>query len=684
MSGTATTRGIAVEDLYRLRFAHRVALSPDGTRVAFTLMEPDEGTNRNRYSLLVTAAEGGDAVGIVDGQPADPSPDWSPDGTRLAFVARDSGTAQLWVWDASRADARQITSGEHPVSGPCWSPDGTRLAYLSRVPSLPAPWRPVDFDDPSDAPKVITRARYKFDGMGWFDQSRSQVFVVSADGGAPRQLTHGATGVFHPIWTAERGMPLGGPAWSHDGTRLAFVTSTEDDERRDGRCDVWTVQVDSGAMARVTPNDGLYGCPAWSPDDRSLAVVGTQLPKLGGANAVLWTVAATGGALTAIRDGDLCVGAGLMSDTGAPGRAQPEWIESTIYFLAGDRGTAQIWRVAADGGRPEPVTTGRHAIGDWSLDRFGRTVAFCASTPTSPGEVYCQSIGGPASPARPLTALNAGLLAERSVSAPEEVWVTAGDGSGTRVQGWIMRPVGFTPGRRYPLVLELHGGPHAAYGWSWYHEFQCLAAEGYIVAYGNPRGSTGYGEEFATSIYLDWGTKPMVDVMALLDAVVARGDVDEERLYVTGGSYGGYLVNWVVTHTDRFRAATTGRCVSDLQTLALADDNGTIWMAEYFGGMPWEQPEVYRFGSPITHIADCRTPLFIEHQEQDGRCTLDQAEQMYNALRVLGVETEMVLYPKEPHGMSRNGQPRHRVDRLVRTLAWFRRHGGAAGREAGA
>ena len=178
------------------------------------------------------------------------------------------------------------------------------------------------------------------------------------------------------------------------------------------------------------------------------------------------------------------------------------------------------------------------------------------------------------------------------MSEPEEYRVQASDGSGTEVHGWVLKPSGFSSNRRYPVILEIHGGPHVGYGWSWFHEFQYYAAQGYVIVYCNPRGSSGYGEDFATSIYLDWGTKPMIDVMSALDHVLAEGYVDLERLYVAGGSYGGYMVDWIVTHTDRFRAAAAGRCVSDLQTLALADDNGTLWMAEYFGGMPWEEPEV--------------------------------------------------------------------------------------------
>ena len=268
VSDPHTKRGMTAEDLYRLRFAHRVALSPDGTRAAFTTMSPDAATNHNRYNLYVVSSNGGDTRVLVGNEPRDPSPSWSPDGKQLAIVIERGRRAQLFTLDVASSQLTQLTTGDQVVSTPLWSPTDDTIAFLGRVPSLPPPWHPVVFDDPSDTPKVITRAQYKFDGLGWFDTSRSQVFVVSSGGGEPRQLTHEPTGVFHPTWTSERGVPLGSMAWSHDGRRLAFVMSTNEDEERDGRCDVWAVEVASGTLTRVSPHDGLYGCPAWSPDDQ--------------------------------------------------------------------------------------------------------------------------------------------------------------------------------------------------------------------------------------------------------------------------------------------------------------------------------------------------------------------------------------------------------------------------------
>ncbi len=665
MASAAPTRarGLSATDLFRLRFVDDVTLSPDGSRIACTVARPDGDVNRNRASIWVASTTGGDARQVTSGEKKDTHPAWSPDGARLAFVS-DRGEqekGQIFVLDvANGGEARRLTTDdEHAASEPQWSPDGNWIAYLRKVPSLPEPEQNVEYKDDTDKPRIITRAKYKYDGEGFFDHTRKQLFIISPDGGEARQLTHGTMGV-------------GQIAWSPDGSAIAFASNRDENEDHDRRLDVWTVDVASGDLTRITPHDGAYGHLAWSPDGTRLAVVGHAYPAKGGANDRLWTVPATGGAPTQATDLDRSIGSGIMSDTGADDRSQPAWVGDDLYFLAAINGTAQIWRAPDGGGPATQVTEGVHAIASWDISRDGAILAYGASTPTNPGELFTQPLHGGEATQR--TRLNAEFLAEREPSGREEFWLPAGDGTGERIQGWIVKPPDFDPDAKYPLLLEIHGGPAATYGVGWFHEFQFFAAQGYVVVYCNPRGSQGYGEAFCTSIYQDWGTKPTMDVMAAVDHVIGQGYIDTDHLYVTGGSYGGYMTDWIVTHTDRFRAAATQRCVSNLTTLALADDTGTLWLGDYFGGMPWDEPAVYAQNSPITHIANCTTPLFIEHEEEDHRCPMDQAEQVYNALHKLGVETELVRYPKEPHGMSRDGGPLHRVDRLQRITGWFERH----------
>jgi len=654
------TPQITATDLFMLRFVDGVTIAPDGSRVAWTVTHADGEANRNRRGIWVASVEGGDARQVTRGEKKDMSPAWSPDGTKIAFASDRGKTNQIFILDlAHGGEATQLTTDDaHAASAPIWSPDGATIAYLCAVPSVPEPVHTVEYRDDTDKPKIITRAKYKYDGAGYFDHTRTQLFVISTAGGERRQLTAGTMGV-------------GQIAWSPDGTRIAFASNRAEDEDRDSRVDIWTVDVASGALTRITPHDGQYGSPVWSPDGRALAFVGHTSPTKGSANERLWTAPVSGGTPTQVTDFDRSIGAGVLSDTGANDRVRPAWVGDDLSFLAALDGTAQVWHVPASGGTPTQITAGAHAIAGWDVSPDGSLLAFGASTSTSPGELFCQRLAS-GSP-RALTTLNAALT-DVDLAGREEFWLPAGDGTGERIQGWIVKPPDFDPAAKYPLILEIHGGPAATYGVGWFHEFQYFAAQGYVVVYTNPRGSQGYGEEFCTSIYQDWGTKPLMDVLAAVDHVIEQGYIDTDRLYATGGSYGGYLTNWVVTHSDRFRAAATQRAGSDMGAFILTTDEGTLWGADYFGGMPWEEPEIYAQNSPITHIAHCRTPLLIEHEEADHRSPLFLAEQMYNALHKLGVETELILYPKESHGMSRDGGPLHRVDRLQRIVGWFERH----------
>lgn len=676
-SATIPTRVMTATDLYDLRFVGDVALSPDGSQIAFAVRRVDGHQNRNRSSIWVVPAGGGEARQVTAGERLDVSPSWAPDGNRLAFVSDRSGNPDLYVLDLDAGgEATRLTSGpELGVSSPVWSPDGKQIAFLGKVPSMPEPGQVVDYPDVSDRPKVITSGKYKFNAYGFMDHRRKQVFVIAASGGEPKQLTSGPMGVGGPVWSSVTDLGVDSLAWSPDGSRLAFVSNRGDNEGNDQRHDVWTVDVNSRELTRVTPNNGRYGSPVWSPDGESIALTGNVYPCKGGSNNFLWIAPATGGELRRVTDWDYPIGgSGLMTDTGQNERRLPAWIDDTLYFLGPESGTTQIWSVPAAGGAPKRLTAGRHGIASWDISADGSTLVYDASTPTNPGDIFVQSLSDSSSDAKQLTWMNRELLSNIELPEPQEFWLDAPDGTGERIQGWIMKPPGFQSDKKYPLLLELHGGPARFYGYGWFHEFQYFAAEGYVLVYTNPRGSQGYGEEFATAIHGDWGTKPMMDVMAAVDYALEQGYVDPDHLYVTGGSYGGYLTNWVVTHTDRFRAAATQRGVCDMRSIAMAGDNGLLWLQDYFGGYPWEQPEVYARNSPISYIANCTTPLFIEHEEEDHRCPMDQAEQMFNSLQKLGVETVLIRYPNESHGMSRDGGPLHRVDRLVRIIDWFKRH----------
>jgi len=658
----APTQAITAKDLFALRFVGEVQLSPDGTQVAYTVTQADGETNRNRTAIWLASADGDTPPRqLTSGEKRDTAPRFSPDGTKLAFVSDRGKKAQVYLLDLTGGgEAMPLThDDEHGASAPVWSPDGSQIAYLCKVASVPKPEDAAEYKDDTDKPRVITRGRYKFDGQGFFDETRNQLFVVPTTGGEPRQLTTGEVGV-------------GSPAWSPDGTRIAVVSNREAGAETEPASDIWLVAVNDGALTRLSPH-GQYSDPAWSPDGSQVAFTGHPYPTRGGTGSKLYVVPATGGEPRQVTKWDRNIGGGVMSDTGANGRSTPVWVGDQLYVLAPEKGTAQVWRIPATGGDPTQVTFGTHAIAGWDITADGGTLAYGASKVTSPGELFVQPLNRPGEPTIQLTHLTEQTLGGIDVPDAQEFWLTAGDGTGEMIQGWILKPPGFDASKKYPLLLEIHGGPAGTYGVGFFHEFQFFAAQGYVVVYCNPRGSQGYGDVFCTSIYQDWGTKPLMDVLAAVDYAVSKGYVDESRMYVTGGSYGGYMTNWVVTHSDRFRAGATQRCVSNLASFSLVSDIGRHFTRDYMGGQLWEVPEVLTRNSPITYITQCKTPLFIEHEEEDHRCPMEQSEQVYNALTALGVPTELVRYPKESHGMSRDGGPQHRVDRLTRIAGWFKR-----------
>ncbi|TME60249.1 MAG: S9 family peptidase, partial [Chloroflexi bacterium] len=349
----------------------------------------------------------------------------------------------------------------------------------------------------------------------------------------------------------------------------------------------------------------------------------------------------------------------------------PAWTDDgRILFLGSDQGTANAYSCAKRGGDVRAETLGAHQVVSWSLDRARRRFAAVVATATDPGDVGVAERGGPI---RKVSCLNDDLLGARYVAAPERVEFSGADG--WQIEGWLLRPRGFDPAKRWPLVLEIHGGPHTAYGYSFFHEFQVLAGRGYAVLFTNPRGSHAYGERFVEACVGDWGGKDYLDLMAGVDHARSLGWIDEDRIYVTGGSYGGFMTNWIVGHTDRFRAAVTQRSISNnISAFGTSDIGWHFWEHEMGDATPWRDQQKLVERSPLTYVTNVKTPLLILHAERDLRCPIEQAEQLFTALKVLGKEAVFVRYPEDNHDLTRGGQPRHRVDHCERIANWFDAH----------
>lgn len=667
---TPPRRLITAEDLFRFRLPADPQLSPDGSRIVYVVQWTDLEENQYFTNLHVIGTDGSGARQFTRGNHRDSNPRWSPDGTRLAFLSDRSDRSQLWCIPVDGGEAEALTDLEEGSIGEFhWSPDGTRIAFTFR----PKPeWARKSAREEREKqhrcppPLVVRRLHYREEGGGYIGDERRHVFVLDLATRKVRQLTSGET-------------DQDSLAWSPCGEWLAFITNRSADPDVTPYLDeIRIVPAAGGEERRVEAPEGPKHHLIWSPDGERLAYYGhtdTRDPW-SACDPHLWVVGVSGGRAQDLsaaldRPAGNCTLADLRPCV--EGWTGPVWHPDglSLYFLASDRGAVHVYHATLDGGAPVNLTPGLRAdVTSFSLDPEARQLAAVVGDPVHPGDVYTAFLDpGPLS-LRRLTSLNQDLLAELELAVPEEIHAPSGSGS---VHGWMLHPPTRREGERSPLILYIHGGPHTQYGWAMMHELQLLAAQGFAVLYTNPRGSRGYGFDHANAIRGNWGGVDYEDVMAAVDYAVQFPEIDAERLGVTGGSYGGYLTNWIIGHTDRFRCAVTQRSVVSFHSMAGTCDFN-FSESDYFGGNTWDEPERLLAQSPLTYVKAVRTPLLILHSEGDLRCPIEQAEQLFAALKRLGKEVEFVRYPREAnHGLSRSGPPDLRRDRLERIVGWMRR-----------
>lgn len=668
-------RRLAAEDLLDLALPGDVNLSPDGSLVAYTLQTIDKEKNEYRSRIYVVAP--GQAPRQYTGGEKDSTPRWSPDGTRLAFVSNRSGSNQLWVLHRQGGEAHQLTKIKGDCSNPVWSPDGRYLAFVAKLP--PEGIKPEAKDEEekdlfkkfNKDVKVITRLWYKLDGVGYFDEKRSHICVipVSPEGtpaGEPRQLTSGD-------------FDHKDPAWSPDGRYLAFVANRRPDaDWHPATADLHIIPVEGGEIRTLTSSNLAAAAPAWSPDGRTIAFIANDPEESGYDNPEIYLVLVEGGQPRCLTYHlDRAWANEAISDLLGPAGAALTWSPDgqSLYYFASEAGRVNLYRIDVASGEAQPLTTGEQMVYSFSFNRDRSRVALAITSFTEPGDIYLAQ-PGPAGHTAPwtlerLTEVNGQFLRAVELSQPEKFNFRAGPEE-PLVDGWVMRPAGFIPGKKYPTILEIHGGPMGMYGVGMFFEFQWLAANGYAVVFTNPRGSLGYGRDFCRAIRGQWGDKDYRDVMAGIEEAVRRYDfIDGDKLGVAGGSYGGFMTNWILGHTDRFRAAVTMRSVVNRHSAMGTSDMGFNRMKQY-GNVPWwEDPTPYWQQSPLAHAGKITTPVLIEHQEGDLRVPIEQGEQLFAVLKFLNRPVKFVRYPGEFHGMSRNGKPWHRVYRLKVNLEWF-------------
>ncbi|HEY2916919.1 MAG TPA: S9 family peptidase [Candidatus Limnocylindrales bacterium] len=672
-----------------------VRLSPDGGQATFTVQRVGPSYDGYRTSIWVAgldAAGAGKAAEAPRRLTQGGRRDWqgriSADGRQLAFASDRRGVieeepgsdkdredvVQIHLLPMDRpGEARRLTDLPRGTEGYQWSPDGKWLAVRSasvaedrkedarRRHKLAAP-KPGE--PPASDYRFFDRLGYMENSEGFIAHRTGHLWVVDASTGAARRLTDLPAGV-------------NAIAWSPDSSRIAVVTGSRRFHDLYSRSRVLVIDAKTGARTEIAAHPlGVYGTPTWLLDGKTIAVLGGHAPEVFFRNDVLLFPAdgsdpQGGRNLTAGMD--VMPGSTMNSDItlGEAPRLVPTADGQSLLFLAPDRGSQQLWRLSIKDGRLERLTDGHHYLSGFDAvtlaDGRLRVVATRSAGTATPDVHVGELAKGAAGPIelRPVTALNQALMDGIELREPIERWVEV---DGRKVQGWLV-PAG--PGRQ-PAVLEIHGGPHTLYGWTPFWEFQVLAASGISVMYSNPRGSEGYGLEFNMANRRDWGPGPMRDVIAIVDAFVADGRVDADRLGVTGGSYGGYLTNWIVGHDQRFKAALTARSVADMAMLMLTGDlSGVDWPEWEFGSYPADDPAYWREISPIAYARDIHTPLLIQHSERDIRTTVGQAEALFATLRRLKRPVRLMRVPDETHELTRSGTPYRRVENLVQVKAWF-------------
>jgi dipeptidyl aminopeptidase/acylaminoacyl peptidase len=643
------------QDIARIRFVSDPQISPDGRCVAFVVTMLSDEQDQYLSQIWLVDTRGGVPRPFTAGSKRDRAPRWSPDGTRLAFLSdrAPNEKAQLYVIPADGGEPTRLTDFPHGVSRPVWSPDSTALVCIAGVGGEPGAESTAGRGISKPA-RVITTLKYKANGEGFVYDRRPHLFVVSVKGGDPRQLTDG------DFVDAD-------PAWSPQGSEIAFVSARHADRDDDNATDLWLVPVAGGNPRLLTDTAGPISSPAFSPDGRTTAYLGHRYRNEAGRNKRVYTIPLQGGeptCLTATLD-RTC--APFFSGIGPRWTPDGQW----LLFAIEDEGNIAIYRVPATGGAaPERLIGGERQVTGLSASRDGQWLAFTATDPVSPAEVFLCHADGTGE--KQLTDVNRAWKAEVGLSWPERLYY---EREGYQLECWVMKPFGFEAGQRYPALLNIHGGPHTQYGHNFFDEFQVYAGAGYAVIYTNPRGSQGYGEAFTRAVIGDWGGGDFADIMAGLDEALHRCDfIDPERLGVMGGSYGGFLTSWTVGHTQRFKAACSERAVNNTHTLFGTSDIGHTFSEAQSGYLPWENLPWYIEHSPLTYAKDIATPLLIIHAENDLRCPIEQAEQLFVALKKQRKEVVFIRFPDEDHELSRSGKPRHRLERFRCILEWFGRY----------
>ncbi|MGE7766200.1 S9 family peptidase [Peribacillus sp. NPDC096540] len=653
--------GIAARDLFHLKSVTDPKLSPDGSMAVYVQTRIDEKTEKYISNLYMFSLITNETQQWTFGDNRDTSPCWSPDGKNIAFISDRSGKKQVHLISTIGGESQQMTHFINGATIPIWSPCSKKLLLSTGLKEGETLFKVKEEKDLSKEVQRYDQLKYKWDGRGYFDQLYQQLVIVDIEKDEAILLTENNVD-YHPN------------AWSPDGKQIAYICGEAEKSDDDLFSDIFIMDLETKSSKKITGSSGFFKDPKWSPNGEYLSFIGHNKEFAGATFSKIWLYSMFDQTIQCLTEGwDVEIGDSAIGDFQI-GAVDPGilWTNDSqgFYFLISDYGNTGVYYGSIEGAMYPSILDPQHIYG-LTIDPESHRAIVAISTPVHPGDLFVYNLTN--GEKAQISFVNDEFLQHKYLSQPEPISFPSVDG--LTIHGWIMRPTEFRDNQKYPLILEIHGGPHMMYANSYVHEFQTLANEGYTVLFTNPRGSVGYGQDFVNACRGDYGGMDYKDLMAAVDYTLATYDfIDHEKLGVSGGSYGGFMTNWIVCHTNRFKAAVTQRCISNWLSFYGVSDIGYYFTEWEIKGDIFNSADKLWQHSPLKYVTNVNTPLLLLHGEKDYRCPIEQSEQFFVALKRQKKDAQLVTFPGETHEVTRSGSPKMRLQHVNEIKGWFNKY----------